>query len=204
MMSNSDARKRQAEEACSTPGCPGDSRYAAPGRGHRTDCAYPFAASMDGLRALLAKYENDAYAGGSTVGLAAHEVPDLIEDWLAAHTNAAVEQARAEVNTGWVAKVEALADEWDHRYEAGDHMVGCRDGSGYYDLLADEIRTLTSHHTAALDAVKAEAARDALLPIRTHAESRAVTAKANGRDDRDWLDLLHLIDRAERHGGGVG
>jgi hypothetical protein len=38
------------------------------------------------------------------------------------------------------ARVRALADEWEHRYDAGDHMVGCPDGAGYYDLLADELR----------------------------------------------------------------
>ncbi len=40
------------------------------------------------------------------------------------------------------AELTALADEWDRRYDAGDHMVGCADGSGYYDLLADKLRAL--------------------------------------------------------------
>lgn len=31
----------QAQEACTTPGCNGDGRYSAPGRGHRDDCHYP-------------------------------------------------------------------------------------------------------------------------------------------------------------------
>lgn len=31
----------QRAEPCPTPGCPGDSRYAAPGRNHLTTCAYP-------------------------------------------------------------------------------------------------------------------------------------------------------------------
>lgn len=38
---------------------------------------------------------------------------------------------------------------------------------------------------------------EALLPIRRYAEIHAVTAKALGRDDRDWLDLLNLIDRVD-------
>ena len=39
-----------------------------------------------------------------------------------------------------VARVAALADEWGHRYDSGDHMLGCPDGTGYYDLLAYELR----------------------------------------------------------------
>jgi queuine/archaeosine tRNA-ribosyltransferase len=45
------------------------------------------------------------------------------------------DQARAQVE-----RVRSLADEYAHRYDAGDHMLGCPDGAGYYDLVADEIR----------------------------------------------------------------
>lgn len=38
---------------------------------------------------------------------------------------------------------------------------------------------------------------EALVPLRRYFESHAVTARARGVDDRDWLDALILIERAE-------
>lgn len=32
---------------CSTEGCPGDARYAAPGRGHVEGCVYPRGSAFD-------------------------------------------------------------------------------------------------------------------------------------------------------------
>jgi len=49
-----------------------------------------------------------------------------------------IAQALAAVEA--VARVEALADEWEHRYDTGDHMLGCPDGAGYYDLLTTDLR----------------------------------------------------------------
>ena len=137
MMSNSDSRKRQAETI-----------------------AVKVTVNTDELREWAGKHADFGHHGVAHVLYKAASDGESLTDQA---IREAVEQARAEVNAGWTAAVEALADEWDHRYEAGDHMVGCRDGSGYYDLLADEIRTLTADHTAALDAVKADAAREALL-----------------------------------------
>jgi hypothetical protein len=37
----------------------------------------------------------------------------------------------------------------------------------------------------------------ALLPIHRNVEAHAITAKSLGQDDRAWLDLLILIERAE-------
>lgn len=36
-----------AEWACTTPGCDGDGRYSAPGRGHRDDCRWPVQAAEE-------------------------------------------------------------------------------------------------------------------------------------------------------------
>lgn len=37
-------------------------------------------------------------------------------------------------------RVTALAAEFDRRYANREGMLGCPDGAGYYDLLADELR----------------------------------------------------------------
>lgn len=33
--------------------------------------------------------------------------------------------------------------------------------------------------------------------VRTFAQGRAIAARALGRDDRDWLDLLAIIEQSE-------
>jgi hypothetical protein len=42
----------------------------------------------------------------------------------------------------------------------------------------------------------AAAQAEALVPIRRNAEAQAVTARARGLDERPWLDVLILCDRA--------
>lgn len=56
------------------------------------------------LVALLHQEEESAYAGGSTVGLAAHEIPGIIDEWLEAHAVALVEGT-----------VDKLLDQLQHR-----------------------------------------------------------------------------------------
>lgn len=36
-----------------------------------------------------------------------------------------------------------------------------------------------------------------LVSVRRYGEAQAISAKARGVDDRDWLDLLALLDRLE-------
>ncbi len=61
----------------------------------------------------------------------------VVERIVARHI-AEAEQETARLREG----IAALADEWEHRYDSGDHMLGTPDGTGYYDLLAGELRAL--------------------------------------------------------------
>jgi hypothetical protein len=80
----------------------------------------------------------------------------------------------------------------------GQRCMGCDDLYGATD--GPNSPRQVAHLAAALAHLLAERERAAkaaaLLPIRRYAESQALTAKARGRDDRDWLDLLILLDRA--------
>jgi len=91
-------------------------------------------------------------------GLLAERIEAILTDRLAAHEareaelTAALEAGDACGAVGCRAlaerdallereeRVRALADEWERRYAAGDHMVACPDGAGWYDLLADRLR----------------------------------------------------------------
>lgn len=41
MVAAREDRPRDRHVPCDTPNCPGDGRYAAPGRRHLADCKYP-------------------------------------------------------------------------------------------------------------------------------------------------------------------
>lgn len=79
----------QQDDNCSTTGCTGDSRYAAPGRGHTQGCRHPFAARPSAdtemrdrvIRDLL---ESDALTGNSEGApdlytVHADDVPHLVD-----------------------------------------------------------------------------------------------------------------------------
>ncbi|WP_114906808.1 hypothetical protein [Ornithinimicrobium murale] len=102
--------------------------------------------------------------------------------------------------------------------EAYSHLYGDGEGEAKLDQLLTvaqkDVRTIL--RSVAIRALRAEAALASaefqcferprpenepvsatatLEKVRTFAQGRAITAKALGRDDREWLDLLAIIER---------
>lgn len=154
--------------------------------------------STERIYAAISDAFYDARNSGRTMTQAAKAATAAVEAIVAAHTNAAVEQAHAEVNARWAAALEG-----HQLVERGRLYDTCSCGwygSGYLNHL------LTADHTAALDAVKAEAARTALLAAAdewTHGGWADTPRRSDRVADRmaasqyagDWLRR-----RAERHG----
>lgn len=112
-----------SDDRCVTPGCPGDGRYSAPGRGHVEGCRHPVPPTDPAVTAAA-----EALTTGWT--------GDPPEAWALTIARTAVAAARpiieAEVRERIAADIEALPPE---------NATGSRDfGRGYSSAVRDAAR----------------------------------------------------------------
>ncbi len=90
--------------SCPTDGCPGDVRYAAPGRGHIDGCTYPLPTSKPA--------PTSANAGSSGLREAAEDrLFESLADWLGAQVEAFNITDPSDEQTTWIdIQVESLAE----------------------------------------------------------------------------------------------